>query len=255
MRASTWPCSTLSLKSTSTSVTCPEIWLPTTTVEIALRVPVAEIATRMSPSSTSTVRQAPASADALRWLKYQAPAPSARMAMTMETRVFRGRLARLGRWLISLRDPAGVVEANAPVWPALTCSVLACCRKAENDVGALAERALDMHRPAVARRQAPPDGQAQAPSADVLVGAVEGLEDALKHVARHADPGIADFDTVVLHTDLDAARRSEGAGIAHQLLEDHRHRAPRAAQRGRGVLDQRNADGRLFDEFADQRLA
>ena len=35
MRAITWPLRTRSLKSTSTSVTCPEIWLPTSTVEIA----------------------------------------------------------------------------------------------------------------------------------------------------------------------------------------------------------------------------
>jgi hypothetical protein len=44
------------LKSASTSVTCPEIWLPTSTVEIAASVPVAEIATRMSPRSTGAVR-------------------------------------------------------------------------------------------------------------------------------------------------------------------------------------------------------
>ena len=56
MRAITCPCSTLSLKSTSTSVTWPETWLPTVTVEIALRVPVAEIATRISPLSTVVVR-------------------------------------------------------------------------------------------------------------------------------------------------------------------------------------------------------
>ena len=56
MRAITCPCLTLSLKSTSTSVTWPEIWLPTVTVEMALSVPVEEIATRMSPRSTGAVR-------------------------------------------------------------------------------------------------------------------------------------------------------------------------------------------------------
>ncbi len=56
MRAITWSFLTGSLKSTSTSVTCPEIWLPTTTVEMALSVPVAEIATRISPCSTGVVR-------------------------------------------------------------------------------------------------------------------------------------------------------------------------------------------------------
>jgi hypothetical protein len=47
-------------------VTWPEIWLPTVTVEIALSVPVEEIATRMSPRSTVAVRQAPSSAAAWR---------------------------------------------------------------------------------------------------------------------------------------------------------------------------------------------
>ena len=56
MVARTWPRFTWSLKSTSTSVTWPEIWLPTVTVEIADKVPVAEIATRMSPRSTGVVR-------------------------------------------------------------------------------------------------------------------------------------------------------------------------------------------------------
>ena len=60
IRASTSSFFTALLKSTSTSVTCPEIWLPTVTVEIALSVPVAEIATRMSPRSTLTVRHADA---------------------------------------------------------------------------------------------------------------------------------------------------------------------------------------------------
>jgi len=47
------------LKSTSTSVISPETWLPTVTVEIALSVPVAEIATRMSPRSIVAVRYWP----------------------------------------------------------------------------------------------------------------------------------------------------------------------------------------------------
>ena len=56
MVASTWPFCTRSLKSTRTSVIWPDTWLPTVTVEIALSVPVAEIATRMSPRCTVSVR-------------------------------------------------------------------------------------------------------------------------------------------------------------------------------------------------------
>src|SRR5690606_36871231 len=84
MRASTWPSLTWLLKSTSTSVTWPEIWLPTVTVEIALRVPVAEIATRMSPRSTWTVRHGD-SGPSPRESRHHSPAATAAPTTTTTT--------------------------------------------------------------------------------------------------------------------------------------------------------------------------
>src|SRR5690606_38079350 len=101
-----WSFATLSLKSTSTSVTWPDTWLPTVTVEIALSVPVAEIATRMSPRSTVVVRQAPASSAPACDFQYHAastasatttPAASTRRVVRGELRLFRGVLMRTGR--------------------------------------------------------------------------------------------------------------------------------------------------------------
>ena len=56
MRAITCPALTTSLKSTSTVCNVPDTWVPTCTVAVALRVPVAEIAVRISPRSTTAVR-------------------------------------------------------------------------------------------------------------------------------------------------------------------------------------------------------
>ncbi len=56
MRAITWPLRTLSLKSTSMLCSMPETCVPISTVAVALRVPVAEIAVRISPRSTGAVR-------------------------------------------------------------------------------------------------------------------------------------------------------------------------------------------------------
>src|SRR5690606_21158679 len=75
IRARTWPSVTRSLKSTSTSSTWPEIWLPTVTVEDALRVPVEEMATRMWPRSTGAVRQAPSVSRLPAPPQYQAAPP------------------------------------------------------------------------------------------------------------------------------------------------------------------------------------
>jgi hypothetical protein len=136
MRASTWSFLTWSLKSTSTSVTCPEIWLPTITVEIALSVPVAEIATRMSPRSTGVVRYAPSSALASRCVQYHAaPANSNATTTTAAMRPvlpvalredagLRGVLMRSGRGKESR-------QANAPIRAPLT--------GACNDVGRCSE--------------------------------------------------------------------------------------------------------------------
>jgi hypothetical protein len=56
MRAITWPCFTIELKSTNSSLIWPETWLPTCTVLTALRLPVAEIAAVIGPRSTGAVR-------------------------------------------------------------------------------------------------------------------------------------------------------------------------------------------------------
>src|SRR3546814_16302710 len=92
MRAMTWSLTTLSLKSTSTSVTWPDTWLPTVTVEIALSVPVAEMATRMLPRSTGVVRQAPSSDVAVRDFQYHAASTASAIptAATSRRRVGRG---------------------------------------------------------------------------------------------------------------------------------------------------------------------
>src|SRR5690606_16482060 len=114
---------TLSLKSTSTSVTWPDTWLPTVTVEIALSVPVAEIATRMSPPSTVAVRHWPWSA-APRWdIQYQ-PASAARAATTTPAR--RRRLLReeaglLRGWLMrEVRESMASTRTTRGRGPRLT---------------------------------------------------------------------------------------------------------------------------------------
>src|SRR3546814_4141644 len=91
MRAMTWSLTTLSLKSTSTSVTWPDTWLPTVTVEIALSVPVAEMATRMLPRSTVVVRQAPSSAVAVRDFQYHAASTASAITTTATSRRRVGR--------------------------------------------------------------------------------------------------------------------------------------------------------------------
>src|SRR5690606_24222019 len=149
----------LSLKSTSTSVTWPEIWLPTTTVEIALSVPVAEIATRMSPRSTSTVRQVPASTPASRCVRYHPPAPRATTtAMTAARGLRERRAAGLERWFIRDPDPAGVGRLNAPAGRWLT---LGRGGEPQGHRGAEPGRALDHHRPAEAAGQPADDRQSQ----------------------------------------------------------------------------------------------
>src|SRR5690606_6516790 len=113
MRAITWSFTTLSLKSTSTSVTCPDTWLPTVTVEIALSVPVAEIATRMSPPSTVAVRHWPSSAAARCDSQYQAA--SATSAATTTTprrrRLLREEVDLLRGWLMR-KDVTGRVSTR-----------------------------------------------------------------------------------------------------------------------------------------------
>src|SRR5690606_13843731 len=106
--------------------------------------------TRMSPCSTSTVRQVPASEAALRWLKYHPAAASATSAAAATNRVLRGRRAGLGRWLMWLRCPDGVVEANARAASRLT-SGGGCRLQLQRDPRALARGAVDPHAPAVAR--------------------------------------------------------------------------------------------------------
>src|SRR5690606_31749925 len=133
-----------------------------------------------------------------------------------------GALGALGSVAHSLRDPAGVVKANAPAWQALTGSAIPKWREAENDIGPLARRAVDVHHPPEAASEPSHDGQPQAAPADVLVGAVERLEGALEHVALHAHAGIAHLDAIGLHDHPDGAFRGERAGVAHQLLHDDR---------------------------------
>ncbi len=58
MRAMTWSFLTIELKSARSSLTCPEIWEPTSTVMTALRVPVAETAEVSGPRDTAAVRKA-----------------------------------------------------------------------------------------------------------------------------------------------------------------------------------------------------
>ena len=58
MRARSWPFRTWSLKSTSSSETCPETCVPTLTVVTAWRIPVAETWAWMSPRSTVAKRNA-----------------------------------------------------------------------------------------------------------------------------------------------------------------------------------------------------
>src|SRR5690606_7932527 len=91
IRASTSPFFTWLLKSTSTSVTWPEIWLPTVTVEIALRVPVEEIATRMPPRSTAVVRHAPSAPRSPPPPQCQAAAPASARTTTPAARGQRDR--------------------------------------------------------------------------------------------------------------------------------------------------------------------
>src|SRR5690606_41232814 len=120
IRASTWPLVTRSLKSTSTWVTWPEIWLPTVTVEVALSVPVAEIATRMSPRSTATVRHAD-SAPSLRAPRHHANAAAATATTaTAATRARgNGRLLRRGGAWRMLGDPGtwGIWTGERPGRP------------------------------------------------------------------------------------------------------------------------------------------
>ncbi len=58
MRAMTWSFLTCELKSARSSLTCPEIWEPTSTVMTALSVPVAETAEVSGPRETAAVRKA-----------------------------------------------------------------------------------------------------------------------------------------------------------------------------------------------------
>jgi hypothetical protein len=58
MRAMTWSFLTTELKSAKSSLTCPEIWDPTSTVMTALRVPVSETAEVSGPRDTAAVRKA-----------------------------------------------------------------------------------------------------------------------------------------------------------------------------------------------------
>ena len=84
MRASSCPFLTWSLKSTSSSETCPETCVPTLTVVTAFSVPVAETVDRMSPRSTVTKRNAGGcAAKAKCWTSRTAAAASAtRLATT-----------------------------------------------------------------------------------------------------------------------------------------------------------------------------
>jgi hypothetical protein len=52
----TCPFFTRELKSTNSSLICPETWLPTSTVTTALRLPVAETAAVRGPRSTAASR-------------------------------------------------------------------------------------------------------------------------------------------------------------------------------------------------------
>jgi hypothetical protein len=56
IRAMTWFFLTIELKSTLSSLICPETWLPTWTTTTALRFPVAETAAVRGPRSTRAVR-------------------------------------------------------------------------------------------------------------------------------------------------------------------------------------------------------
>ena len=56
IRAMIWPFLTRELKSTSSSLICPETWLPTWTVTTALRLPVAETAAVRGPRSIAASR-------------------------------------------------------------------------------------------------------------------------------------------------------------------------------------------------------
>src|SRR6478672_10296240 len=216
MRAMTWPLLTWSLKSTCTSVTWPEIWLPTSTVEIALSVPVAEIATRMSPRSTAAVRNAPCAASALRWVHHQPAAMSA--SRTMATATERGGRAKRFLRAGAEREAAmrkgrirgkGCRRRERAVARRVDHAPRPRFRGSGNELDrrqrAAAGHALQYHRPAETFTQAAHDRQAQAHAAGVLVGAIERIEGPLQRFARHADAGIAHGDAVLPDAHFDVA--------------------------------------------------
>src|SRR5688572_12109771 len=186
MRAITWSLRTRSLKSTSTSVTWPEIWLPTSTVEIALSVPVAEIATRRSPRSTAAVRNPPSAAAALRCVHHQArPARTTSATTVASVREDSGNLLDVNRRDVRVagrvgairgsfvgdwgreRAPAGGVDPDCPKDSA---------NELDGRKRSAAGHAFEDHRPAESFPQAAHHRQAQAHATDVLVGAVERVE-------------------------------------------------------------------------------
>src|SRR5207342_1369047 len=188
MRAMTWPLCTWSLKSTSTSVTCPEIWLPTSTVEIAASVPVAEMATRMSPRSTAAVRNAPSAAVALRADHHQPAAASATSARTMAA--VRGAMGKRDlRAVEAMRGRSvgmgGEDAANARIVATLTATdELRSAHELNRGQRPAARHALQHHGPAEAFAQPAHHREPQTHAADVLVRAIEGVEGTLQRFAR-----------------------------------------------------------------------
>src|SRR4249919_995180 len=241
MRAITWPLCTWSLKSTSTSVTWPEIWLPTSTVEIAASVPVAEMATRISPRSTAAVRNPPSAAAALRADHHQPAAPRTTRARTIAT--VRGAMGR--RDLRAVEAIRGEVRgngdedaANARIVASLTANdELRSAHELDRGQGPASGHALEHHRPAEALAQAAHHRQAQPHAADVLVRAIERIEGPLQGFARHADARVAHADAVLFDADLDVALVGVLAGIAEQVAHHHREHARRRMQFWLRALD------------------
>src|SRR5690606_31351735 len=246
MRAMTWPRSTLSLKSTRTSVTWPETWLPTVTVEIALSVPVAEIATRISPPSTVVVLY-PAASPASRCCHHHAAATT-RTTATAAIAPLRRSLGRF-RGIGSEPAIAGSLDDQRMAVKAVD-TTAARPRSGQGvaepdaDHRPLPRAALDADRPAEAFAQATHDRQAHALArVPVGLGAVERIENALQDVGAHADAGIGHGHPVGLDPDLDAPALGERAGIGQQVAQHDREHPRRRMQYRLGGAHHRQLHG------------